>query len=123
MSNAAISLSPDVDNRLVEWAHWLLKSIENGLNYPPQSIFVTALQGSKSTRPISMPDNPRAEEIDFIVNQLKKIHPTWAKILKAEYTRDRNITALECAKKLGISKNMYYQYLLLAKTFIESRII
>jgi hypothetical protein len=113
-------LSKMVDRRLKEWGLWFVRSVVGGLGAPSQSTLVTALQGSRSTAPFYPKDNTYAEEVNDILNSMRKRHPGWANVVSVEYTSVG--TQKIKAKNTGMSLTIYKNTLDSARAWVDARL-
>jgi len=109
-----------VESRLKEWAVWYHRIVGEGLGFPSQSAF-SVMRHNKARGSVDLYDNPDAEEVEKIINHMLIHKQTWATIIRMEYC-GINRSVKDKARLVGIQREKWYEFLNLAKTYIEGRL-
>jgi hypothetical protein len=116
-------ISEMVEQRLEEWADWILRNNDFGLGYPKQSIEAYLMKyGNVVIQQSNQPGcftNPRAEEMEMQISLLAKQTRILADALRINYLTIG--TLQEKAKKINKSPAQLKIYLSMAKQWLAGR--
>jgi hypothetical protein len=121
------TLDAYVDNRLEEWAKWII-DIDNGnIGYPKLSSLVKIMNPTISTvsGEVSFTfkhaiENQRAEEVDAMIKELKNQYPEYAEAITAFWINRHEDMKL-VAEKFNLSRSAFMQRVRSAKLWLSGR--
>ncbi|MCE3238127.1 MAG: hypothetical protein K0R24_1108 [Gammaproteobacteria bacterium] len=113
-----------LDNRLEEWADWLIRYNHHGLGYPSKTIEArlrdeggVLISGTGIHYP---PSNERAEEMERLVVELDAHNKQLATVLRVYYLDPGLIK--HKAKKANVSFSQFKVCVKMAKTWLSGRL-
>ncbi len=116
----------EVEKRLNIWAAWFIAIQTGEIGWPEKSTLALFMEqgfipNDKTSRSSSIPyHSPKAEEINVLINLMRKEKPKCAyAIIHFYLTRSR---VIDLARECDVKKNTFYEWLRKGKIFIQERL-
>lgn len=120
-----MNLEDELEERLINWSHWIIPFLRNEVGYPKSSTIVnfglsdSHIRESKPPIPIN---NLQADEMNGWINIMAIEHPEYSGAVAAWYLRKKGMRTWEVAKLYKMSPTTFKLRLRLARNWLRGRL-